>query len=121
MELDIRYKQYDLQKQENSSQESVNNDTSKKNSTHKIKPYQEIIDYLEKHIAPLNYKEINNLMLTIQNNAKLTLNDGTQVILNKTTGLINLAIKYKDNSKLIASWTNISDEKEYFEALEKLK
>lgn len=120
MELDLRYKQYELQKQENSIQEKVNEDATK-TTRQQIKPYQEIIDYLEKNITKLSYKEINSLMLSIQNNINFSLDDGTQVVIGKVNGIINLAINYKDNSKFIASWTNITDEKEYFETLKELK
>ena len=121
MELDLRYKQYELQQKENCVQDkSEDIITNNKQSCQATKPYQDIINYLQDKITKMSYKEVFSLMSTVQNQAQFSLDDGSQVIIGKTNGLINMVIISKDGSKFIASWTNFTDQKEYFEALKKI-
>ena len=117
MELDIKYKQYELQSQHQTTEE--NDVTDEK--TLFTKPYQEVINYLQENISKIDYQTILPLLSSVQTHATFTLDDGSSVLIAKSQGLINLSIKYKNNSRFIACWTNISDEKEYFEALKKMK
>lgn len=110
MELDTKLKQYEAQNQNLHAESNISN----KETPYEIKPYQNIIEYIQKHLIQSSYKELFSLLSSTQNNIQFTLDDGAQVIIGKTNGIINIAINYKDNSKFIASWTDIIDEKEYF-------
>ena len=107
MELDLKYNQYNIQEQ-----------LSDKTETNK--PYQEVIDYFEKNLNHFSYNDFYKVISKIQNCTKLTLSDGTQVEIGVAAGIANVAIIFSNGLKFIGSYSNISDEKEFVEKINKV-
>ena len=113
MELDLRFKQYEI------NNEQVNEEVLK--DFKPTKPYQEILDFLENNRDFFGYKEFLSIVKNVQGVVHLKLNDGSTVKLAVREGIVNLGIIYPDNSKFVATWSNIQDEAEFIEKCRNLK
>ncbi len=107
MELDLKYQQYNMHEQVASNNKGN-------------KPYQEVIDYLEKNIKNFSYGDFYKIASKIQNYTKLNLSDGTQVEIGLAEGIINIGIFFPDGSKFIGCYTNISDNAEFASKIDKV-
>ena len=112
MELDLRFKQYEIDNQILSKKDDLDNNEDSQN-----KPHQKFKRFIKENNRTFNYEEISKICSTIQENTSFTLEDGTKILISKTEGLINIAIEYPNKSKFIGSWTNIKEQKEYFEKI----
>ena len=115
MELDLRFKQYEI------NAEQVNETSQMLEKTSPTKPHQEIIDFLENNRGIFSYKDLLPLVKNISGETILSLNDGSEVRIGVGEGFINLGIMYPDKSKFAAVWSNIADNKEFLEKCNNLK
>lgn len=115
MELDLRFKHYELKNEQLKEAEEV------LDSVQPSKPYQEILDFLENNQALFVYKEFLSVVKNVQGVVHLNLKDGSTVKLAVREGIVNLGIIYPDNSKFVATWSNIQDEAEFIEKCRNLK
>lgn len=109
MELDLKYKQYQLNMEQ---LKEVENEVL---STTPSRPYQEIIEFLENNRSMFDYKELLSKVKNVQGSIDLSLSDGSKVKLFVRDGMVNLGIIYPDNSKFVATWSNIVDDKAFVE------
>ena len=110
MELDLRFKQYELKQEDLNSVQEIGETENRV-----VKPYQEVIDYLEEHKTDFYYKDFASKFKNIQGMINIVLSDGSKVILGSRAGITNLAIFYADGTKFVGTWSNIKDDKEFQE------
>ncbi len=114
MELDLRFKQYELKDPQIVSEISEEISGAKK-------PYQEIIDYLENNKDNYYFKEFSQKFANVQGLLELTLSDSTKVVIGKRNGIMNIAIEYPDKTRFVGTWSNIVDAKEFYEKCQNLE
>lgn len=114
MELDLRFKQYEL------NETQVAKDVVEQVSGAR-KPYQEIIDYLEENRENFYFKDFSEKFSNVQGLQELTLSDGAKVMIGKRQGIMNIAIEYPDKTRFVGSWSNIPDAKEFYEKCQNLE
>jgi len=107
MELDLRFKQYEL----NMDAATVENGEQ----VAAAKPHQELINYFEGNPNLFSYKEMRKLVQNVSGIAKITLTDGTKVVVANRQGIVNIAMFSPNGNKYIATWSNIVDDKEFQE------
>lgn len=103
MELDLRYKQYQL---------DAEDAKEKSNKEGPARPHEDVLKYLEGNIKQFTYQELYNVVKNIQGLEHLTLNNGTQVKLAVREGIINLGFIFPDKSSFVGTWSNITDQEE---------
>lgn len=108
MELDLRFKQYELvtnnvTKEEEDKTESVAN-----------KPFQEVIDFFDEGSKTIfSYKELMKALKNVNGKQEIVLSNGAKLLINGTSGLVNIGIIYPDKTKFIGCWSNITDDSEF--------
>ena len=110
MELDLRFKQYELKPEEVAAAQETGEAEFRA-----IKPYQDVIDYLEEHKTEFYYTDFVSKFKNVQGMINVVLSDGSKVILGSRAGITNLAIFYADGTKFVGTWSNIKDDKEFQE------
>ena len=103
MELDLRYKQYQMDAE--NVKENVSNESP-------VRPHEEVLRYLEGNIAQFSYNELFAIVKNVQGLQKFTLKDGTQVKLAVREGIINLGFIFPDKKSFVGTWSNIADQEE---------
>ena len=107
MELDLRFKQYEINSEAVQAEE--------KETIVPAKPYQDLIDYFEENRGDFLYTEMRNIVKNVSGIAKFTLEDGTKTVVANRQGIINIAMFSPNGNKYIATWSNIVDDKEFQE------
>lgn len=110
MELDLRFKQFDLTTEELILPQDENNKEEKQQKN--IRPFQEVIDFFEENNKNFSYQNMQKILRNMNDSQHLTLKDGTQVFIEVNMGITNIGIVYPDQTRFVGCWTNIMDKKE---------
>lgn len=103
MELDFKYKQYDFLNKANFDTKDENEKVAKN------RPHQDLIDFLESHLAAFNYQEIKKIT-KIQDDTDIVLSDGSTVHVGVCDDLIiRFALKYPDGTGFIGYYCSTTD------------
>ena len=114
MELDLRFKQYEL------TEPQVVNDLVGQ-ATEAKKPYQEIIDYLENNKKDFYFMDFSKIFNNVTGMLNLTLSDGAKVAIAKRDNIMNIAIQYPDKTRFVGTWSNIQDANEFYKKCQSLE
>jgi len=117
MSMDFSFKQYQAALNSTKIDESDSKEQKSEGNNSINEPNKGIKEYFKSNKTNYNFYELAKVFKNINGDVETFLEDGTRVKVGKTNDIIKVGVKYPDGSRFFGSWTNIQEEKEFFEKL----